>query len=279
MLQDRAPKAFLGRLKGKVAIVTGAGTQGDGLGTGRAMAVLFAGEGAKVCLVDRDAEAAAGTLALIERIGGEAFVCRGDVGQEADCRRFVGETVELYGSLDILVNNVGITGNPGGNLADTINLAEWHRVLDTNLTGALLMIRAAAPVMRGHGGGAIVNIASVAGLLAYGSMAYGAAKAGMIQLTRELALSHGKDGIRINVIAPGHIHTPLIEGKLSPELRAARRKAGPLGIEGDAWDVARAALFLAGDEARFITGTCLPVDGGVTAVGSTAAMKLIQAQD
>lgn len=274
---DRFPKQFLGRLDGKVAIVTGAGTRGTGVGTGRAMAVLFAGEGAKVCLADCDHEAAEDTLRLIEQIGGEAFVTTGSVTSDADCRRFVAETVERYGRLDILVNNVGITGT--GGRADTIDMDVWNLVLDTNLSSVIRMSGAVISPMREHGGGVILNIASVAGMLAYGSIPYAAAKGGMIQLTRELAFAHGREGIRVNTIAPGHILTPLIEGRLSPQTRADRRKAGPLGIEGDAWDVAYAALFLATEEARFITGACLPVDGGVTSVGSTAAIKLINAPD
>lgn len=275
---DRFPNAFLGRLKGRSAIVTGAGTHGSGIGIGRAMAVLFAGEGARVCLADCDEAAADGTRRMIESIGGEAFIALGDVSREADCQRCIAETVARYGGLDVLVNNVGIVGRARGG-ADEIDMADWNHVLDVNLNGALRMARAAVPFMRAQGGGAIVNISSIAGQLAYGSMAYGAAKAAMIQMTRDLALFHGADGIRVNAIAPGHVYTPLIEGRLSPETRAARRKAGPLGIEGDAWDVAQAALFLASHEARFITGACLPVDGGVTAMGSTAALKLIQAPD
>jgi len=274
---DRFPKSFLGRLKGKVAIVTGAGTKGDGIGTGRAIAVIFAGEGAKVCLVDCDREAVEGTLRLIEQAGGEAFVSVGDVTSEADCQRFIAETVDRYGGLDILVNNVGITGRGGS--TGTVDMEDWNRVIDTNLTSMVRMTMAALPHMQESGDTAIVNISSIAGMLAYGTPAYGAAKAGMIQLTRDFAFFHGRSGVRVNAIAPGHIYTPLIEGRLSAETRDARRKAGPLAVEGDAWDIAHAALFLASEEARFITGTCLTVDGGVTEVGSTAALKLIQLPD
>jgi len=274
---DRIPAAFLGRLQGKSAIVTGAGASGEGFGTGRAMAVLFAGEGAKVCLVDREKAAAEETLRTIEQAGGEGFVATGDVTREADCARFVAETAERYGGPSILVNNVGITG--GMSRLEELDMADWRHVLDTNLTSAVQMAKAAVPAMREAGGGAIVNIVSIAGMLGYGALSYGASKAGLIQLTRDLAVAHGPGGIRVNAIAPGHIYTPMVAGLLPPELREARRKAGPLGVEGDAWDIAHAALFLASDEARFITGACLAVDGGVTITGSTEAARLIAAGD
>ncbi|MDG2004110.1 MAG: SDR family NAD(P)-dependent oxidoreductase [Novosphingobium sp.] len=274
---DRFPKTFLGRLKGRCAIVTGAGAKGDGFGTGRAMAVLFAGEGAKVCVVDRDREAAEATLRFIEQVGGEAFVATGDVTDESDCARFVAESAERFGSPDILVNNVGIAG--GMAQLEDLAMADWDHVFDTNLKSAVQMAKAAVPAMRGGGSGAILNIVSIAGMLGYGALAYGASKAAMIQLTRDLAVAHGSDGIRVNAIAPGHIYTPMVSGMLPPDQREARRKAGPLGVEGDAWDIAHAALFLMSEEARFITGTCLPVDGGVTITGSTTAAEMISAED
>lgn len=278
MSGQSAPRSFLGRLQGKSAIVTGAGTRGGGFGTGRAIACLFAGEGAQVCLVDQDRGAARDTLALIEDQGGTAFVATGDVASPDDCRDFCAETCERFGGVDVLVNNVGIATAPSPG-ADGIDLDEWQRIFDTNLKSVLLMSRNCVASMRERGSGAIVNIASIAGVLAYGGMGYGPSKAAMIQLTRELALVHGADGIRANAIAPGHIHTPMLDGLIPDEARAARRNAGPLGIEGDAWDVARAALFLASDEARFITATCLPVDGGVTAIGSLAAAELMTRND
>lgn len=274
----RFPKRFLGRLNGKIAIVTGAGTIGDGFGTGRAIAVLFAGEGANVCIADRDEEAAAGTLRIIEELGGKAFVSVGDVTREEDCARICSETRERFGGIDTLINNVGIAsaGTPG---ADSIDLADWQRIMDVNLKSAVLMTKNCVADMREMGTGAIVNIVSIAGMLAYGGLGYGPSKAAMIQLTRELALVHGPDGIRANAIAPGHIYTPLLDGVVPPEFREARRKAGPTGVEGDAWDIAHAALFLASEEARFITGTCLPVDGGVTVIGSLAAAGLMAKED
>jgi len=271
------PKTFLGRLKGRTAIVTGAGARGEEFGTGRAMALLFAGEGAKLCLVDRDRDAAERTLRFIEEAGGEGFVTTGDVTCEGDCARFAAETVERFGAISILANNVGIAG--GMSRLEELAVSDWDHVLDTNLKSALLMAKAAVPRMREGGGGAILNIVSIAGMLGYGALAYGASKAGMIQLTRDLAVAHGPDGIRVNAIAPGHIYTPMVSALLPPELRRARRKAGPLGVEGDAWDIAHAALFLASEEARFITGVCLPVDGGVTITGSTTAAEMIASPD
>lgn len=268
------PGEFRGRLAGKRAIVTGAGTRGGGFGTGRAMAVLFAGEGARVCLVDRDETAVQGTLDLIETLGGTAFVALGDVTNEADCAGFVDQARARFGGIDILVNNVGVASRASGG-ADRLDLGDWQRILDINLKSVVLMARHCAVPMREVGGGAMVNIVSIAGMLAYGGLGYGPSKAALIQLTRELALAHGPDGVRVNALAPGHIQTPLLDGVIPPDQREVRRKAGPLGLEGNAWDVAYAALFLASDEARFITGTCLPVDGGVTAIGSLAAMGLI----
>ncbi|WP_022981559.1 SDR family NAD(P)-dependent oxidoreductase [Ideonella sp. B508-1] len=268
-----APQQFRDRLRGKVAIVTGAGSQGDGVGTGKAIAVLMAGEGAQVCLVDREPARAQETLAMIQARGGDAFVCAGDVTQSADGERIVAETVQRYGGVDILVNNVGIASAPGD--FDSFDEAAWTRVLDVNLRSAVLMCRHTVPRMVARGGGAIVNISSIAGIRAHGTFAYGPSKAAMNQLSSELSVVYGRQGIRANTVAPGHIATPLSQGLLGEEARAARRKVGPLGIEGDAWDVAAAALFLASDEARFITGVLIPVDGGVVETGPLVAHALI----
>lgn len=269
------PKEFRGRLAGKIAIVTGAGSQGEGVGTGKAIAFVFAGEGARVCLVDREPERAEQTRAMIAEAGGAAFICAGDVTLGADCARIVAATVERYGTVDILLNNVGI-GVAGGPI-ERLDEALWQRVMDVNLKSAVLMTKHAIPHMIAAGGGAIVNIASVAGLRAHGGgVAYGSSKAGLIALTRDLAVMYGRAGVRANVVAPGHIFTPLVAGMLDKKAREVRRKVAPLGIEGDAWDVAAAALFLASDEARFITGVCLPVDGGVVEIGPLSAYGLIE---
>lgn len=267
------PTQFLNRLAGKSAIITGAGATDSGFGTGAAMAMLFAGEGARVCLADRDADAAERSLRHVKRAGGAGFIAVGDVTDPEGCAAFAAQAMERFGRLDIVVNNVGVTEKPSP--VDELDIEAWRRIVDTNLQSAVLMSKFAVPPMRAGGGGTIINIASIAGILAYGSLAYGPSKAAMIQLTRDLAVLHGKDGIRVNAVAPGHIYTPLVDGMLSPEMRSARRKAGPLGLEGDSWDVAKAALFLASDDARFITGACLPVDGGVTIVGSIKAARLM----
>ena len=250
-----------GRLAGKIAVVTGAGSRGAGIGTGKAISILFARAGARVCLVDLSSERAAETLAVIEEEGGEAFVIQADASQERDCERVIADAVKRYGRVDLLVNNVGITD--GGGPIHNLDIEAWDNLLAVNLKSVVLMSKYAIRQMIESGGGAIVNIASVAGLLAHGAPAYGAAKAGMIMLTRDTAFMYGRHQIRANVIAPGHIYTPLVAG-MSDATREWRTRVAPLGIEGTAWDVAWAALFLASDEARFITGHCLPVDAGVT---------------
>lgn len=268
------PTHHWNRLEGKVAIVTGAGSEGGGVGNGKAIALLFAGEGAHVCLVDRDRERVEDTLREIRTTGGEAIAIVGDVSDESDCARFVGETVERFGGVDLLVNNVGRSG-PVGPLA-SLDMAAWSQVIDVNLKSAVMMCRYAIPHMIPRGGGAIVNIASIAGTLAHGgSLAYGPSKAAMTQVAREIAVMHGGDGIRANTVAPGHIFTPLAISLLGEQARGQRRDVSPLGIEGDAWDVAHAALFLASEEARFLTGILLPVDGGVSEIGPLAAHALL----
>ncbi|MCM2459398.1 glucose 1-dehydrogenase [Pseudomonas sp. CG7] len=269
------PTIFNQRLAGKVALVTGAGSQGTGFGTGKAIAYLFAREGAKVCLVDQHVERAEETLAMIQEAGCEAFISAGDVTRDEDCLRFVSQTVERYGALHILVNNVGMATGAQGFEQHPIEL--WHRVMDVNLKSVFLMCRHALPQLTAYPGSAVVNIASTAGLQGNGSVAYGPSKAAMVQLTRELAVMYGRQGLRANTVAPGHIFTPLVDGFVNEDMRLRRQKIAPLNIEGDAWDVAAATLFLASDEARFITGTCLPVDGGVTEVAPLTAYAMVQA--
>jgi len=266
------PGRYNATLSAKVAIVTGAGTEGDGTGIGRAIAIVLAMEGARVCLVDRDADRALETEKLIHSRGGEAFVASGDVTLREDSSRFVAETLDRYGRLDILVNNVGVATPVA---LDALDESEWSRVLDINLTSAMLMSRYAVPAMERVGGGSIINISSIAGIRAHGSLAYGPSKAAMAQLSREIAVLHGRQGIRANTVAPGHLLTPLAERLLPPESRKQRRDVSPLGVEGDAWDVALAVRYLASDEARYITGVLLPVDGGVTEIGPLSAYALL----
>lgn len=268
------PTHYNSTLNGKVAIVTGAGTEGDGVGIGRAIAVVLASEGARVCLVDLEWDRAEATAELIGSRGGEAFASCGDVSLRQDCSRIVEETLKRYGRLDILVNNVGVaTPVP----LDAPDEKEWSRVLDLNLTAAMLMSRYAIPAMEAGDGGSIVNISSIAGIRAHGSLAYGPSKAALVQLSREIALLYGRRGIRANSVAPGHLLTPLAERLLPPDSRRQRREVSPLGIEGDAWDVALAVRFLASDEARYLTGVHLPVDGGVSEIGPLAAHDMLLA--
>jgi NAD(P)-dependent dehydrogenase (short-subunit alcohol dehydrogenase family) len=250
------------RLAGKVAIVTGAGSRGEGIGNGRAAAVLFAREGARVLVVDQDAAKAEATLAMIRAEGGEAAPFVADVTTRQDTEAMVAEAVGRWGRLDILDNNVGIEGR--GTLLET-DEAGWDRVMRVNVIGMMLASRAAIPAMAAGGGGAIVNISSISALRPRGLTPYSVSKGAVIALTRAMAVDHAAQGIRVNCIAPGPVYTPMVSSAgMSPELRDRRRRASPLGIEGTGWDVGHAALFLVSDEARYITGVVLPVDGGVT---------------
>jgi NAD(P)-dependent dehydrogenase (short-subunit alcohol dehydrogenase family) len=250
------------RLAGKVAIVTGAGSRADGIGNGRAAAILFAREGAKVLLVDAERAAAEATQTMIATEGGEAVVFPADITRGDACRAMVEEVVRRWGRLDILDNNVGIGGR--GTVVDA-DEAQWERVMKVNVTSMMLASKHAIPAMARGGGGAIVNISSISALRPRGLTPYSASKGAVIALTRAMAIDHAPQGIRVNCIAPGPVYTPMVYAEgMSPELRERRRHASPLGIEGTGWDVGYAALFLVSDEARYITGVVLPVDGGVT---------------
>ena len=267
------PERYLNRLRGRVAIVTGAGSRGNGVGIGRAISILFAGEGARVCLVDRDKERIENTAAIIASENGECMVCVADVTSGIDCREIVARTVDHFGGIDILVNNVGIATRAG--TLEGLAEAEWRSVFDINVSSTFLMSKAAVPHLLTRAGGSIVNIASIAGERAHGAAAYGTSKAALIAFTRELAVIYGRAGLRANAIAPGHVYTPLVADAIDDDGRRLRRDIAPLSIEGDAWDIATACLFLAGDEARFITGVCLDVDGGVMQVAPLAAHQRV----
>jgi NAD(P)-dependent dehydrogenase (short-subunit alcohol dehydrogenase family) len=258
-----------GRVEGKVAIVTGAGsTPGPGIGTGKATAVVLAREGASVLLVDLYPERAEQTRQMIEEEGGKAAVCAADVTQAAACEAMVRAAVDAFGTVDILVNNIGLAAL--GTVVDTTE-ETWDRALNVNLRTAFLASKYAVPVMADKGAGAIVNVASISALRGDGTVAYSAAKGGLIAMTVDMAYSHGRQGIRVNAIAPGHITTPMVLSVSAPGARAEfmntmRSEAGLLGTPGTGWDVGWAAAFLASDEARWITGATLPVESGVLSV-------------
>jgi NAD(P)-dependent dehydrogenase (short-subunit alcohol dehydrogenase family) len=247
------------RLAGKVAIVTGAGSRGPGLGNGRATAILFAREGARVILVDLYPERTAETLKVITSEGGQASALAADVTKLADCEAMVSEAVKIYGRLDILHNNVGIDST--GTIVE-IDLREWEHVMEVNLKSVVLASRASIPQMRANGGGAIINISSVADLRPRNMDAYTTSKGAVISLTQSMAFSHAAAHIRVNCILPGPVYTPMVSGEMSPKTREGRRLSVPLQTEGTAWDVAWAAVYLASDEAKWVTGVSLPVDGG-----------------
>jgi NAD(P)-dependent dehydrogenase (short-subunit alcohol dehydrogenase family) len=249
-----------GRLADKVAIVTGAGSRGPGLGNGKAAAILFGREGARVLCVDLDAARAEETVGLIAAEGGEAVAVAADVTRGADCRRMVAAALERYGALDILHNNVGMESRK--DLLETSE-EEWDRVMAVDLKSMLLATQAAVPPMIERGRGAVVCVSSVAALRGHGRTAYAAAKAGVIGFVRSAAAQLGPKGIRVNAIAPGQVWTPMV-ASLGPEMRERRRRASPLGTEGSGWDVGWAAVYLASDEARWVTGQTLVVDGGLT---------------
>lgn len=261
-----------GRLAGKVAIVTGAGSVGPGWGNGRAAAVLFAREGARIVAVDRDQDALTETVRTIEAEGGTVRTHRCDVTDSASVAAMVAAARVEFGRIDILLNNVG--GSHKGGPTE-LTEADWHGQLDYNLTSVYLTCRHTIPVMRAQGAGAIVNTASTSGLRWTGSAqaGYAAAKAGVIQLSKVIAVQHAPDGIRVNTVVPGQLHTPMVEARLAGQraggdvaaLLAQRQARIPLGFAGDGRDTAYAALFLASDEARFVTGTEIVVDGGMTA--------------
>ena len=249
------------RLEGKVAIVTGAGSSGPGIGNGKATSLLFAREGAKVVLADAALERAEETLAMIREEGGDAIAVRADVTSDAECQSMVDAAIDRYGRLDILDNNVGISMR-----GTVVNATEedWDKIFAVNLKSMILSSKAAIPRMKESGGGSIINISSIAGLRAHSQTPYTTSKAAVVGLTFSMAGDHGRDNIRVNCIAPGLLHTPMTETRMTPELRAVRKNAAPLATEGNAWDVAWAAVFLASDEARWITGVVLPVDAGLT---------------
>jgi NAD(P)-dependent dehydrogenase (short-subunit alcohol dehydrogenase family) len=249
------------RLRGKVAIVTGAGSRGPGLGNGKAAAILFAREGASVLCVDRELPRAEETVELIRAEGGEATALAADVTRADDCRAMVGAATARWGGLDVLHNNVGIESRK--DLLETTE-EEWDQVLEVDLKSVFLATRAAVPAIVARGGGSVICVSSIAGHRGHGRTAYAAAKAGIEGFVRTVAVQLGPQGVRINAIAPGTVWTPMVQG-LGPEARERRRKASPLGTEGTGWDVGWGAVYLASDESRWVTGHVLVIDAGLTA--------------
>lgn len=263
----QTPPAVRGdRVAGKVALVTGAGSSADGIGNGRASAILLARHGASVGLMDFNFAGADETARMIRQEGGTCFSVQGDVSVEADCQRAVDETVQRYGRLDILVNVVGTSKIRGD--AISVDLEEWDRGMVLNVKSIVMMSRHAVPEMRKTGGGSIINIGSITGLHGgHPNLFYATSKGTIVNMTRTMAGNHGQDGVRVNNVAPGFVYTPVVYGKgLPAEVREFRREVSVLKTEGTGWDVGYAVLFLASDEARWITGVTLPVDAGVSAI-------------
>lgn len=261
------------RLHDKVAMIVGAGqSPGETLGNGRATALLFAAEGAKVLAVDRDIASAEETAALIRQDGGEVEAFGADVVNEEALRLAVAECVSRWGRLDILHNNVGISVSGGDASPTEITEEAFDRIMAVNLRGIVMACKHALPVMRKQGSGVIVNISSLAAIENYPWVAYKASKAAVIAFTKQLAIQNASYGIRANAILPGLMDTPMAVdtrarawNKTRAEIAAERDAKVPLrNKQGTAWDVANAALFLASDEAGFITGVALPVDGGAS---------------
>ncbi len=267
-MPERSP-----RLEGKVAIVTGAGSSGPGVGNGRATATLFAREGAKVLLVDITEERAAETMEMIQAEGGVASTVQADVTRAADCERMVETCIERYGRLDILDNNVGISRR--GTVVE-VSEEDWDHIMAVNVKTIVMASKFAIPRMIEAGGGSIINISSIAGLRAHSSTPYTASKAAVIGLTISMAADHGPDGIRTNCIAPGLVYTPMVAPRMDDDLRQVRSSSAPLRTEGTAWDIGNAALFLASNEARWINGVVLPVDAGLVATSPVTYQTLAQ---
>jgi NAD(P)-dependent dehydrogenase (short-subunit alcohol dehydrogenase family) len=253
-------------LTGRTAVVVGAGSVGEGIGIGRACALLLAECGARVGVLDARADAAQATLDLIKQRGGAGLTVVVDVADHELVARAIGTCVAEMGGIDILVNNVGIVGPQGD--ATQLDVAAWTAAFNVNVTAMVSVAQHVIPSMRERGGGAIVNMSSIAGLAGgYPNLSYATTKGAIANLTRAMAAQHGRDGIRVNAVAPGQLFTPRISARQpSAQMRAARAAAAPLGTEGTAWDAAYAVLYLCCDASRWISGVILSVDAGLSAV-------------
>jgi NAD(P)-dependent dehydrogenase (short-subunit alcohol dehydrogenase family) len=252
------------RLKNKVAIITGAGS-----GQGRAAALIFSREGAKIAVSDWKPELGDETVTLVKKAGGEAIFIRTDVSESADVQNLVRTTVSTYGRIDILYNNAGVGFSSPLSMADVINTpeADWDRVIAINLRSMYLTAKYGIPEMIKSGGGSIINTASIAALIGSGAAhAYTAAKGGMVALSRALAVEFGPKNIRVNCICPGAIDTPMIAPVIDPLKKSGQPfMTSPIRRLGTPEDIANCALYLASDESTFVTGATLVVDGGYIA--------------
>ena len=268
--------AATGRLAGKVAIVTGGGTRSDTeeLGIGRATALLFARAGARVVVADLSVENAQRTCDDIVAEGGDACVVAADVSDAGACQAMVSAAVERFGALHVLFNNAAVVGS--GTVL-TFEDENFDRNVAVNLKGPALATRYAIPAMERSGGGSIVYVSSIDAIAAPYSQTvpYSLTKGALHMLTKTTASNHGRQGIRANCIAPGHVHGAFPSRLMRPGARELRRNASPLGTEGTPWDVAWLAVFLASDESRWISGVTIPVDGGLLAVAPLRAYSYL----
>ena len=250
-------------LKDKVAIICGGGAASDGIGNGRAAAILLGRAGTRVLVADRDQARAERTAAMIKAEGGTAAAHAADLTDESQARDLVTAALDMYGRLDFLDNNVGISSK--GNVV-TESPETWRRMMQVNVEAMFLTSKYAIPAMiKTAGRGAIVNISSISALRPRGLTIYTTTKAAIIGLTRAMAIDHAREGIRVNCVAPGPVYTPMVyDHGMSDEARSQRKQASALGIEGTGWDIGQAVRFLLSDHARYITGQTLVVDGGVT---------------
>lgn len=267
---DVSDRQMTGRLAGRVAVVVGAGqTPGATVGNGRAAALLYAREGARVVAADLDPASAEQTVQEIEKAGGTGIAVRADVSDEADIEAMIRVCRSEYGRIDVLHNNVGVSFAAGDAAVDVVEAEAFGRVLAINLGGMVLTCKHVLPTMREQGAGVITNISSIAAHINHPTVGYRTSKAGVVTLTEHVAVTNARHGIRANVILPGLMDTPMAverrigeNGATREEIVAKRQGSIPLGRTGTGWDVANAALFLASDEAAFITGASLTIDGG-----------------